>query len=201
MENGQFGWGGESGSGESESEGKSAANVSTAFLHDAFSKDARGFYKLGVVKEDEGLEGCIGSFAARAAGVTAVGPENTHVGSRDLAFPVGVKAAAVKVVPGALLEGSASCADGVPSEENRRLVGVDPGSPLPINQEAADSEGMITNELGLQTLAWSTGKKAVSGIALSKQGFADTGLSVGGGGDDLVEEGLYVPIGFEKADS
>ena len=72
-------------------------------------------------------------------------------------------------------------------------------SPL-VNQEAADSQGMVTNELGLQTLPWSTGKKTIFGITLSKLGLTDTGLAVGGGGDDLVEEGLYIPIGFEEAD-
>ncbi len=58
---------------------------------------------------------------------------------------------------------------------------------------------MVTNELSLQTLPWSAGEKTISGIPLGKLVIADTGLAVGGGGDDLAEERLYIPIGLEEA--
>jgi hypothetical protein len=131
------------------------------FAEDAFGEFAGGFDEGGFVEEGEGLEGGVGAFGADPAGFAVGGIKDGHGGWVDGAFPDGVEAASEEVIALGL---GVFLAHRHFDPEVLRLVGAHGRAAKSLDEEAAEGEGLITDDVGGEALARTAGEETVVGI-------------------------------------
>ncbi len=67
-----------------------------------------------------------------------------------------------------------------------------------LGQETGEVEGLVSNGVGREALAWATCEESVVGVFFEKSGGEVGRLFVGGGSDDEFLEVFGVPSGFDK---
>ncbi len=112
------------------------------------ASDSRGLDVGRVVEQDEGLERRVRPRALDDALFAGRGVEGQQAGVQERALPVGVKAAAVLVFA---LVGHVVARREI--EENpvaRRLIGLDARAADPGREQAADGQGVVADQLGVE---------------------------------------------------
>jgi hypothetical protein len=131
------------------------------FAKDAFGEFAGGFDEGGFVEEGEGLEGGVGAFGADPAGFAVGCVKDGHGGRVDGALPDGVEAAAEEIFAFGL---SVFLSHRHFDPEVLRLVGADGWAAEFFDEESADGEGLIANNVGGKALPRTAGEETVVGI-------------------------------------
>ena len=168
---------------------------SSAFLQGALSHEAGRFYKLGVVQEHEGLQRCAGDLPSHGAVVSFRGIEGHHRRRRGCAFPVGIEAASIQSFARVRLVFPAG---GFFLPEPFRLVGFHAWSADLVDEESGRGEGVVTNQLGGETMARSAGEKFVVRIAGQRLGRRLGRLAIGRGEQDEFVQFLQIPTGLDE---
>lgn len=162
---------------------------------DSFGKFTGGFDEGGFVEKGESLKWSVGTFCANPARLAIGGIEDGHGGWIDGSFPDGVNASAEEIVARRLL---VFLAHRHFNPEVLGLVRADGGAADFFDEEAAEGEGLISDDVGREALTGAAGQESVVRINLEEL-WSELGLlAVGRAGDDDFLEVFYVPTGADK---
>lgn len=162
---------------------------------DLLGKFTGGFDEGGFIEKSKGLKWSVGSFGANPAGFAIGGIEDGHGGWVDGALPDGVNASTEKIVAGRLLVF-------LPHRhfdpKILRLIRADGGAADFFDEEAAESEGLITDDVGREALTGAAGQELVVRIDFEELRSELGLLAVGRAGDDKFLKVLHVPTGADE---
>ena len=132
---------------------------------------AGGFDELRIVQQHKGLQRSVGSAAAYEAKFAFGRVERGHGGRGHSAFPVGVKTSTKERLAFAVRVRAGKARPIVELQpEALGVIGIHTGATDFMEQQPANSEGIIADHLGIEPMAWAAREEAIVGVAREQCG-------------------------------
>jgi hypothetical protein len=175
-----------------------AVGVGSGLVEEVGGEDAGGFDKAGVVEEGQGLLGGVGLEPTGDAFLAGRGVEIGEHGMEEGALPMHVEPTAVLSVVGAgVVAAVGELEVGVVIGG---LIGEDAGAADIGLEEAGDGQGVVADELGVETARGLIGQPGVAWIEVAGAQGGDGFLAVGGGSDEEADHVADIPTGITELD-